>query len=605
MRISLLVVLIALFSASVAAEDSKPNVILVMTDDQGYPELSCHGNPILQTPNLDKLHSQSVRLTDFHVAPMCTPTRGQLLTGIDAARNGAINVSSGRTLLKRGYKTLGDYFREAGYRTAIFGKWHLGDNYPSRPFDRGFDQSLWFPSSHIHSVPDWWNNDYFDDTYRRNSKLEKCKGYCTDVFFREAIAWMDERAKANDPFFCYLPTNAPHGPFWVAASYRKNVTTRFDAIAETLPQSARKKRSNLISYLAMIENIDANVGKLEKFLDESGLRENTIVIFLTDNGSTFGADYFPCGMRGRKTQLWEGGHRVPCFIRWPQGTVGGGRDIGGLTQVQDLCPTLLSLCGVQTETEFDGHDIADVLRGNSTISDERMLIINYSRMPGKHSYPVPDSPSLMTREGAGVLWKRWRLIEDDKLYNLERDPMQNTNVIDRHPEVASKMRSALNVWWSEVKEEANKPQPVIIGHQKENPTMLTACEWLDVFVDQQWQTLRGSQKNSWWELEVVEEGEYEFELRRWPREADLPIQASAPATKAADGEFPEGRAIPINVARIQIGRHFVQQKPVRSNDKKITFTAKLPQGKTRLYTWFDEKQDQPLLGAYYVYVKRK
>src|SRR5262245_56981384 len=198
-----------------AAAASKPNVILVVTDDQGYGDFSCHGNPVLRTPNLDRLHAESIRLTDFHVTPMCTPTRGQLMTGQDALLNGAMNVSSGRTLLRRGITTMPEIFRANGYRTAMFGKWHLGDNYPYRPHDRGFEEALYYPSSHISSAPDYWNNDYFDDVYRRNGKPEAQKGYCTDVFFAEAERWIRGSARRSEPFFTYIATNAPHGPLFV------------------------------------------------------------------------------------------------------------------------------------------------------------------------------------------------------------------------------------------------------------------------------------------------------------------------------------------------------------------------------------------------------
>ena len=159
---------------------SRPNVILIITDDQGYGDLGCHGNPVARTPNLDSLHGESIRLMDFHVAPMCTPTRGQLLSGLDAARNGAVNVSSGRSLLRPDLPTMADIFRSNGYRTGVFGKWHLGDNYPYRPQDRGFEESLWFPSSHISSVPDYWENDYFDDIYCHNGSRVRQEGYCTE-----------------------------------------------------------------------------------------------------------------------------------------------------------------------------------------------------------------------------------------------------------------------------------------------------------------------------------------------------------------------------------------------------------------------------------------
>jgi len=189
-----------------------PNVIIVMTDDQGYGELSYHGNPILKTPNLDELAGRSLRFTDYHAAPMCTPTRGQLMTGLDAARNGAINVSSGRSLLRPEISTMADMFAENGYLTGIFGKWHLGDNYPFRPEDRGFHETLWFPSSHIGSVPDFWGNNYFDDTYIRNGSRESFTGYCTDIFFDEAMEFMSKSVKAGKPFLTYIPTNTPHGP---------------------------------------------------------------------------------------------------------------------------------------------------------------------------------------------------------------------------------------------------------------------------------------------------------------------------------------------------------------------------------------------------------
>lgn len=188
----------------------QPNVIIVMTDDQGYPELSVHGNPALKTPHLDKLHGQSIRLTDYHVAPMCTPTRGQLLTGIDAARNGASNVSSGRALLRPEIPTIANYFGDTGYSTGVFGKWHLGANYPYRPQDRGFQESVWYPSSSIPSVPAFWGNDFFDDVYTKNGMEERFKGYCTDVFFSEAKKFIQKSAKQNKPFLCYLATNTLH-----------------------------------------------------------------------------------------------------------------------------------------------------------------------------------------------------------------------------------------------------------------------------------------------------------------------------------------------------------------------------------------------------------
>ncbi len=601
---NLLIALSSLMLVANLYSHSRPNVILVMTDDQGYGELSVHGNPILKTPNLDGLHRQSLRLTDYHVAPMCTPTRGQLMTGLDAARNAAINVSSGRTLLRASLPTMADFFKASGYRTGIFGKWHLGDNYPFRPQDRGFEETLWFPSSHISAVPDWWNNDYFDDTYMVNGKREQIEGYCTDLYFEKAMTWMKKQSQAGESFFAYIPTNAPHGPHW---SPEKELNQARKAIEDADPPGiAANERESFAGYLGMILNIDSNMGRLMEFLDEEDLAENTILIFQTDNGSTFGYRYFNAGMRGRKTELWEGGHRVPFFIRWPGGGLGKPRDIAGVTQAQDILPTLIELCGLLTPTapKFDGISLAPLFRNGMTSAPaDRMVVINYSRMPFGFEFASPDSPSVMRREGAGVMYNRWRLLEGKELYDLSEDPAQTTNVIDRYPEVAARMSSHLDDWWNEVRGIANEPQPVIIGSDEENPLMLTACEWLDVFVDQQAQIRRGVRKNGWWELEVAEAGKYELELRRWPREADTSLTAGLPAIELTVGKRGPGNALPIATARILVADQR-QSKPVGPDDKAVIFTVQLDKGPVRLYTWFDDKNRETICGAYYVYVRR-
>ena len=604
LRFCFLIVSVVL--SCVPAFAKQPNVVIVMTDDQGYPEVSAHGNPVLQTPNLDALHKQSLRLIDFHVAPMCAPTRGQLLSGLDAARNGCINVSSGRALLRPEVPTMGNLFGDAGYATGIFGKWHLGANFPFRPEDRGFSRSVWFPSSHIGSVPDTWGNDYFDDSYVTDGVPRPYKGYCTDVFFNEAMSFMKRSSDLGKPFLAYIATNTPHGPLRPKEGDRK-------ALEEVLasPKFATMNdglKRTLSLYLGMVRNIDTNMGRLIEFLNREELRNDTIVIFLTDNGSTHGPRYYNAGMRGMKTEIWDGGHRVPCFISWPNGKLASPQDIGGLTQVQDLLPTLAELCGVDTSSEFDGTSLASVLRGEARVSEDRTLIINYSRMPNFVNYPTPFAQSLMTRDHAAVLWKRWRLLEDRELYNLETDPLQQTNVVDQHPEVVKRMRTELYRWWDEVGPDANAPQRVIIGDDRENPTRLTGCEWLDVFIDQQGQIRAGQQKSGYWLLEVADDGVYDFELRRWPRDADLPIAGAMP-----DGE---GKTLPIKSAAFYLSNHHHLSisekrpygfegltKPVGKDDKSVTFTAKLRKGPIALHTWF--RGEDTILSAYYVYVTRK
>src|SRR5688572_22971875 len=195
---------------------AKPNVLVIITDDQGYGDFSCHGNPVLKTPNMDKLHSESVRFTDFHVAPMCTPTRGQLMSGVDALRNKATSVTAGRALLRRDLPTMADVFASNGYRTGMFGKWHLGDNYPYRPMDRGFQVAKYHLGFGMSSAPEF-DNDYFNGRYRDNGVPRRFEGYCTDFWFDQAMGWM--RGGGSQPFLCYIPTNKPHGPALVPDKY--------------------------------------------------------------------------------------------------------------------------------------------------------------------------------------------------------------------------------------------------------------------------------------------------------------------------------------------------------------------------------------------------
>jgi arylsulfatase len=590
-----------LITASLLA---KPNVIVVMTDDQGYPELSAHGNPILKTPNLDRLHGQSLRLEDYHVSPMCAPTRGQLMTGLDAARNGATNVSSGRALLRPEIPTMANFFGDAGYTTGIFGKWHLGANYPFRPEDRGFDETVWFPSSHIGSVPDYWGNDYFDDTYINNGKLKQYKGYCTDVFFEEALSFIKQSAESGKPFLAYIAPNTPHGPLVAKEEDEK-------AIAEILAQEefanmGRGLKARLADYLGMVRNIDTNMGALMKFLSNEGLRDDTIVVFQTDNGSTHGPLYYNAGMRGMKTELWEGGHRVPCLISWPNGGLAKPQAIDGLTQVQDMLPTLLELCNILTDRKFDGMSLAPVLRGRTNVPEDRMLVINYSRMPGFVNYPTPFAQTLMYRNQGEVLWKRWRLLEDRELYNLETDPLQTTNVIDKHPKVLAKLRNRLDEWWADVGPHANDVQRVVIGSEHENPSRLTGCEWLDVFIDQQRQIRVGQQKSGYWMLEVAEDGEYDFELRRWPKEIDRPIIAPSEGGQGAmdidTASFYLSDYHHLDIGDKRPYRFEGLNKSVGPNDTSITFTAQLKKGPIALHTWF--RGESTILSAYYVYVTR-
>lgn len=564
-----------------AAGKQKPNVIIVLSDDQGYGDFSCHGNPVLKTPNLDKLHAEGIRFTDFHAAPMCTPTRGQLLSGCDCLANGAMNVSSGRAFLRRELPTMADIFAASGYHCGQFGKWHLGDNYPYRPQDRGFHEAICYPSSHIGSAPDFWNNHYFDDVYSHNGKREKFSGYTTDVFFNEAIKWMRAQAEAQKPFFCYLPTAAAHGPLFVPEKYR---------------ELYKDQKPNVARFFGMIANLDENVGRLEAFLRETGLRENTILIFMTDNGGTVGVPVFNAGMRGRKIDLWEGGHRVPCFIRWPAGNLRAAGDLAELTEVQDLLPTLIDLCGLRKprRARFDGVSLARLLRGDQEHLPDRKLVIQFSRMMA----PVPQ------KGDAAVLWQRWRLVQDQELYDLRTDSAQRTNLITQRPDLVAKMRAHYDKWWGRVAPKLNEYSTITIGADAERLSQLSPADWEDSFFDQGAQVRSGLRRNGAWNVVVDHAGAYEIELRRWARETDAALVAGLPPSQHADGEFPAGVALPIATARLKIAG-FDQSRPVAASDKAVVFNMNLKAGRARLETWFYDAAGREICGAYYVYVNRK
>lgn len=330
------------FAKPVKAEKRAPNVIFVLADDVGYGDFACLGNPYIKTPNIDSMHSRSVRFTDFHVSPTCSPSRASLMTGKYCNSVGVWHTIMGRSILQPGVATLADCFKSSGYRTGLFGKWHLGDNYPCRAQDRGFDEVVVCGGGGIWQTPDYFGNDDRNDSYRHNGRFEKYEGFSTNVFFDQAMKFMAAAHDASQPFFCYVPTTASHIPTWALEK-------------DTLPYEHVPGLTQP-GFYGMTVEIDADFGRLVKFLDDRGLRENTILIFATDNGGADGVKVFNAGMRGEKGSPYEGGHRVPLFVEWPGSSIGGGWDVNTLAKDIDLLPTLVDLCGLQNHgTEPDGQ----------------------------------------------------------------------------------------------------------------------------------------------------------------------------------------------------------------------------------------------------------
>lgn len=567
----------------------KPNVILIVTDDQGYGDLACHGNPIINTPNMDKLHSESVRLTNFHVGPTCAPTRASLMTGRYCNRTGVWHTIMGRSLLREDEITMGDIFQNAGYKTAIFGKWHLGDNYPFRPLDRGFDESVIHGGGGVTQTPDYWNNDYFDDTYWRNGEPTTFDGYCTDVWFDQAMSFI--RKNRKKPFFCYIATNAPHSPFNVEPKYSQ-------------PYLALGVPSHRAQFYGMIQNIDDNLALLENHLKKLDLRDNTIFIFMTDNGTAAGAGLddngfvvngYNAGMRGTKNWAYDGGHRVPCFIRWPNGNIGGA-DVNRITAHVDLLPTLMDMCDIpQKENhDFDGESILSLLKNSQDEWKNRILITDSQRL----EYPIKWRKS-------AVMTDRWRLINGVELYDMEVDPGQKSDVARDNDSVVQELRVAYEVWWQDVSQRFNEYCRIVIGSKHENPVRLTAHDWhADTLPWNQEQIRKGSLTNGWWAVEIVQDGTYEFALRRWPRESKLKMNAASPERQDVPGvnDFSPGRAFHITTGKIKIG-DVVDERELAANAEELVFRLSLSKGKTELQTWLYDVSGEEF-GAYYVYVEK-
>ncbi|MDA7881895.1 arylsulfatase [Akkermansiaceae bacterium] len=573
---------LTILSTLVATAEQRPNVILVMTDDQGYGDVGCHGNTILKTPHLDKLHAVSVRFTDFHVSPFCTPTRAALMTGNHAGYTGAFRTSSGRTMMHRDEKTVANLFADAGYATGMVGKWHLGDNAPHRPQDRGFQDVVWHRCGGIGQASDYWGNDYFDDTYERNGKFEKFEGYCTDVWFREGMRFVEENKEK--PFFLYLALNAPHGPYRVPEEWAK-------------PYKDNPDVTNA-NFYGMIANIDHNMGLLRQKLVDLKLTENTILIFMTDNGTSSGfaldrndpnydmLDSLPvrgynAGMRGRKSSVYDGGHRVPFFIHWPKGKLTGGKDLDTLAAHIDILPTLADLCGIPVAKDYrpDGISLTPLLKNPNAPWKRDHLVEQY--IGGPYGNKMPPKPY----EFSVVMTERWRLVNSGKerLFDIQVDPTQSNNLASTYPEIVTKLRKLYDPFWQQVSPRLT-PVRIDLGNPADNPTVLCSQDWRLTNGNPPWNF--GSIKKlpkvtGPWMVEVKKSGRYRITLRQFPKEAD--------------------RAVVAVKARIEIAGKSHDQA-VTPGSKGVVFETELPAGPTELVTRLFDKEGKSG-GAYFTEVE--
>ncbi len=493
---------IGLAAGRATAADKRPNVLVIITDDQGWGDFGFHGNPHLKTPNLDRLAGQSLELTQFCVSPVCSPTRASLLTGRYNYRTGAIDTTMARSTMATEEVTLAEMLSAAGYRTGIFGKWHLGDNYPSRPIDQGFSEALVHlggglgqpadpPGSPDFDRP---GNPYFDPILVHNGRPEKTEGYCSDIFTDAAIQFIAEQRDA--PFFVYLPFNCPHGPLELPPEYLE----RYQHLS--LDDTTAR-------VYGMIANIDDNLGRLLAKLDELGLGDDTIVVFLTDNGPA--QRRYNGIWRGLKATVYEGGIRTPCLLRWP-GKFSPGSKQAQLAAHIDLTPTLLAACHVEPPqgVAFDGIDLGPWLMGGRSEPLDRTLFFQWQRT---------DVPERF--RACAVRTAHYKLVQPKgqngqktfdpqwELYDVASDPGETHNVIDAHPDVAEALKAAYEKWFDDVSSTRGYPRArIIVGTSHENPVMLTRQDWRGPLANWSEKGLGN------WQIEVATAGKYDVAVHR-------------------------------------------------------------------------------------------
>ena len=426
--------LLAACGAPEESRDARPNIILIMTDDQGWAQLGSHGDPILQTPNLDALASESVEMSRFYVSPVCAPTRAALMTGRYNYRTGVVDTYLGRAMMDPAEVTIAEMLGEAGYRTGIFGKWHLGDNYPQRTVDQGFQESVVHKGGGIGQPSDPPGSDYFDPILFHNGEQQQYEGYCTDVYFDEAIRWIGSGDGA--PFFAYIPTNAPHSPYLVPDSYRE-------------PYAGQGLSDKDARIYGMITNIDDNVGKLAQHLESEGLAGNTILIFMTDNGPT--TRLYHAGLRAQKGSVYENGIRVPFMARWPDRLEPMKSEQLGAHI--DIVPTLLAAAGASMppDIELDGTNLLPLWRGETESLPQRTYFVQahrgnepqpyraFSAVEQRFKLVQPLSFSQPAPPGAPL-----------ELYDLLEDPGEQTDLAEERPEVVERLKAAYDAWLEDV-----------------------------------------------------------------------------------------------------------------------------------------------------------
>ncbi len=488
-----------------------PNVIIIITDDQGYGDLGFTGNTQIKTPVIDAFASESIRFNNFYVSPVCAPTRSSLMTGRYSLRTGIRDTYNGGAIMASNEVTIAEMLKQADYQTGIFGKWHLGDNFPSRPMDQGFDESLIHLAGGMGQVGDFTtffkrDSSYFDPVLWHNGEQESYAGYCSDIFTDNALEFIEKNKSA--PFFCYLSFNAPHTPLQVPDKYYQQYANidpsiDFEKNNVSLVKMSEKDKEDARKVYAMVTNIDDNIGKVVQKLNELGIEQNTIVIFMTDNGPQ--QLRYVGGMRGRKGSVFRGGVRVPFYFRYPALSQGN-LDIETTAAHIDILPTLSQLCHVELPDKvIDGKSLLPLIRNEEVEWSDRALFFYWSRR-----YPeLYNNMALQKSEYKLVGHVDYNApIEDFELFNIKNDPYEQRNIVNENKTKAKDLKTSLDAIYNELISSDNlvNPPRIIIG-SKENPIFLNRND-------------ADGQRGIWAQEEVfgkwnvhIKEGHYNFKFK--------------------------------------------------------------------------------------------
>lgn len=478
-KIILFSILLSVPNIIVAQKSNQPNVIIIITDDQGYGDLGITGNPHVKTPVIDQFSKESITFNNFYVSPVCAPTRSSLMTGRYSLRTGVRDTYNGGAIMATSEITIAEVLKKEDYSTGVFGKWHLGDNYPSRPMDQGFDESVIHLAGGMGQVGDittYFKGDrsYFDPVLWHNGKQKAYEGYCSDIFTEEAIKYIEDNKEG--PFLCYLSFNAPHTPLQVPDKYYQlykdiDPSKGFENDDRPFVEMNEKNKEDARKVYAMVTNIDDNIGKLLNKLDELKLSDNTVVIFMTDNGPQ--QTRYVAGMRGRKGNVFRGGVRVPFYIRYPA-KFKKAKTIETTAAHIDILPTISSICNVELPKDrvIDGKNLLPLIKGEKVDWTDRPLFFYWTRR-----YPELYK-NIAIQKGFFKLVGNTNYnasIENFNLFNIKSDPYEQNNIVINNKELASGLKSELDKMYDELiasENLINQPR-IVIGSSRENPVFLS------------------------------------------------------------------------------------------------------------------------------------